>query len=250
MTTNTSTLGANLASKQPARRPGAYATWFGLLALLAGISLLLQLFFPGALIDPTQAMFFSWPALAVFGLIGLAGTWLARRTGFPEPWDSRVSNRQRLIIPLAIGAAGGLLMVGLDLLTGFSRVLAERHGAVQQYTGFLPMLLAFAGASILVQVVYRMLLLPGALWVISSLLLRGRAQLPVFWALAVLTSAFEPFTQWPDLAAVPGWVLAGRLTLALGTNFIEAAAWRKWGLVAMILTRAGFYFVWHVLYVH
>jgi hypothetical protein len=250
MTANTSTLDAKLGPQQPARRPGAYATWLGLLALLAIISLLLHAFFPDALADPTQAMFFSWPALAVVGSIGLAGAWLARRTAFPEPWAARISNRQRLIVPGVVGVAGGLLLVGLDLLTGFTKVLAGRHGVAQQYTGFLPMLLAFAGASILVQVIYRLLLLPGALWVISGLLLRGRAQQPVFWALAVLTSTFEPFTQWPDLAAVPGLVLAGRLAVMLGINFAEAAAWRKWGLVAMIAVRAGFYLVWHVLYVH
>jgi hypothetical protein len=250
MTPNPVTLNAPVTAPAPARRPGAYATWLGLLALLGLISLLLNAFFPQALVDPTQAMFFSWPALATIGLIGLLGTWLAQRTGFPDPWDARVSNRQRLLVPAALGVTSGLLLVGLDLLTGFTAVLAERHGVAQQYTGFLPMLLAFAGAAILVQVIYRLLLLPGLLWLISNLLLRGRAQLPVFWALAVLTSAFEPFTQWPDLAAVPGLALAGRLALMLGTNFAEAAVWRKWGLVAMIMVRAGFYLVWHVLYQH
>jgi hypothetical protein len=250
MTPYPSTLRTELPRRRSTHRPSAYTTWLGLMAGLVLISLVLRVFYPAALVDPTQALFFSAPALAAVGLIGLAGAWLARRAGFPEPWDPRFSNWRRLAVPAAVGLAAGGLLVGLDLLTGFSRVLAQRHGAAQQYTGFLPMLLAFAGASVFVQVIYRLLWLPGLLWLVSNGLLRGRAQVPAFWALAALTATLEPVTQWPDLVAVPGLAFAGRLALMLGLNFFEAVAWRKWGLVAMIVVRAAFYLVWHALYVH
>ncbi len=62
-------------------------------------------YFPAGIVDPTQAMFFTWPALLVVGGIGLFGVRLAGRTGFPEPWAARIPNRRRLLLPLLIGAA-------------------------------------------------------------------------------------------------------------------------------------------------
>ncbi len=250
MTHNTSTLAAAPTSRFPRRVPGSTLTWLGVMALLAAISRVMTVFFPAAIVDPTQAMFFTWPALLVVGGIGLFGVWLAGRTGFPEPWAARIPNRRRLLLLLLIGALAGLLLAGFDRLTGFTQTLAARHGAAEQYTGFLPMLLTFTAAAVFVQVIYRLLFLPGLLWLTSNLLLGGRAQTQLFWALAVLTSALEPLTQWNDLRAVPGLVLAVRLAHMLGLNFIEAVAWRKYGWVAMILVRLGFYWVWHVLYVH
>ena len=54
--------------------------------------------------------------VAVMGLLGLL---LARRTGFPEIWDERISNRQRFLIPCVIGLVYGLATVG-PLMLGIS----------------------------------------------------------------------------------------------------------------------------------
>ena len=46
--------------------------------------------------------------------------------------------------------------------------------------------------------------IPLLLWLISTVLLRNRAQTPVFWALALLSSALEPLGLYGDyLAVVP-----------------------------------------------
>jgi hypothetical protein len=63
---------------------------------------LLDVFLPNAFSDPTQKALFSWSGLGVIGLLGLAGVWLAHRTGFPAAWIPGVSNRQRLLILSAI----------------------------------------------------------------------------------------------------------------------------------------------------
>ena len=250
MTTSASHPSALVTTKRSARMSRTYITWLVIMALLAFVSVLLQLFYPTGIVDPTQAMFFTWPALAIVALIGLMGIWLAGRTGFPEDWDARIPTGRRFVLPLCLGVVAGSLLVGLDVVTGFTQALATGHGVAQQYTGFVPMLLTFTAAAVFIQVIYRLLFVPGPLWLISNVLLHGRAQVPVFWVLAVLTSVLEPLTQWTDLNAVPGAVFLTRLAMMFGLNLVEVVTWRKYGLLAMILVRVGFYIVWHVLYVH
>jgi hypothetical protein len=70
------------------------------------------------------------------------------------------------------------------------------------------------------------------LWLISNVLLKNQAQTPIFWVLAVLTSALEPFMQFPDLQVLPVGV-AGFLGLLYFTlNFTQAAFLRRAGMLA------------------
>ena len=100
------------------------------------------------------------------------------------------------------------------------------------------------------EVVYRLFLVPFALWLLSNLILKGRAQSSLFWVLAILTSALEPLTQFPDLQILPAGlaVLLGLEYFAI--NLTQAAFFRKRGFLAAILVRLGFYLVWHLMYIH
>src|SRR2546430_2389105 len=53
----------------------------------------------------------------------------------------------------------------------------------------------YVGAALLSEVFLRLLPIPLLLWLISRLILRGRAESQVFWVLAVLTSCVEPYLQ-------------------------------------------------------
>jgi hypothetical protein len=231
--------------------PSNSAIWLTLVAALVLVKISLMAFFPQALADPDQARLFSWPALAIFSAIGFLAVLLAGRTGFPAAWDARIPARRRLLLPLAGGAALGVAMVALDHFTGLSLLIAANHGLAQQYTGLVPMLLSFAvAAPIIVEVLYRLLIIPLLLWLVSSVILRGRGQERTFWVLAAVLSALEPFTQTPDLRVLPPVVMLMDATLMYGVNLTQAAFFRKCGFLASILVRAGFYLVWHVLYVH
>ena len=232
------------------RLSGSVIVWLVLVAYLAIVKILLDAFLPHAFADPGQAALFGWVPLGIFSLLGLIGVWLSEKTGFPDAWDDRISVRQRILLPLLIGIGFGVLQVAIDLLTGFSQQIAARHGLTQQYTDFPSMLLIFTAAPIIVEVVYRLFLVPLVLWLVSNLLLKGRAQDPIFWVLAVLTSALEPLTQFPDLQILP----VG-LAVLLGVeyfvvNMTQAAFFRKCGFLAAILVRLGFYLVWHLRYIH
>jgi hypothetical protein len=112
------------------------------------------------------------------------------------------------------------------------------------------MLLIFTAAPILVEVLYRLLLIPLLLWLISTVILSGRAQNTIFWVLAVATSLLEPLTQFPDLQILSPGVASILAAEYFAINLTQAYFFRKYGFLAAILVRVGFYVVWHVLYIH
>lgn len=223
--------------------------WLGLVAYLGLVKIIIT-FFPATFSSVDQAAVFAWPALGIWAVLGAIGIWFAHRTGFPSAWDTRLSNRQRLWIPIAIGLAYALFEVAFDLLTGYSKFEVALHHATKVNIDFPASLWIYPGGAIIVEVVYRLFLIPLLLWLISNMLLQGRGQTQTFWALALLTSFIEPLTQ--DVAAIQlGTVmLAAVLLKGFGLNFLQAALFRRYGFLAAILMRVAFYLIWHVLYVH
>lgn len=231
------------------RVPSSIAVWLALVAFLAIVKVTLDLFFPYAFAAPDQAALFQWASLAAISVAGLIGVVLSRRTGFPEAWDERISNRQRILIPVLLGLAFSVIPVVLDSATHYTRLIDARHGLAQQYTGFIPMLLGFTGGAIIVEVVYRLLPIPLLLW-LFSLILKRKGQERIFWILAVLTSAIEPLTSIQDMQVIPGLVMPVVAANIYAFNFAQAAMFRKYGFLAAILVRAAFYVVWHAVYIH
>jgi hypothetical protein len=231
------------------RLANAVVTWLGVVIGLVIIKLLLS-FFPDAFADPNQAAVFAWPMLAILSAVGLGGVFLAERTSFPDPLDALVPIWQRFLLPLGVGSVLGSGYVALDLSTGFSQLIAANHGLQQQYTGFWPMLLIFSAAAVIQTVIFRLMPLPLLLWLISSVLLGGRRQEQIFWLLAIPLAALEPLAQARDLLVLPPLVAVAIATFYYAVCLVEVGFLRKYGFLAAILARLGFYFVWHVLYVH
>ncbi len=223
--------------------------WLGLVAYLVLVKIIIT-FFPATFGSVDQAAVFAWPALSIWAVLGLIGVWFAQKTGFPSAWDARLSNRQRLWFPITIGLAYAGFEVVFDLLTGYSKFELALHHAAKVNIDFPASLWIYPGGAIIVEVVYRLFLIPVLLWLISSLLLKGRGQTQTFWTLAILTSFTEPLTQ--DLDALPLGVvmLVAVLLKGFGLNFIQATLFRKYGFLAAIVMRVAFYLIWHVVYVH
>jgi hypothetical protein len=224
--------------------------WFALIAYLIVTKIILDTLLPNAFADIAQAAFFGWVPLGVFAIIGLIGVVLSQKTGVPDIWEGKRPFNQNILFPILTGFGIGVLMVSIDLFTGFTKLIAARHGVSQQYTDFPSMFFIFISAAIVVEVVYRLFLIPFLLWIISNVILKNKAQTYIFWTLAVLTSLLEPLGQYPDLQVVPGYlsILLGLIYFSI--NLTQAGFFRKYGFLAAIMVRIGFYFVWHVLYVH
>jgi hypothetical protein len=89
--------------------------YLGLVLFLIGVKsffLLAPVKFP--LSD--QAGAFSWLTILTIAALGFIGLVLSKRTGFPDIWDARISNRQRFLIPAIIGVVYGVITV-LEELT-------------------------------------------------------------------------------------------------------------------------------------
>jgi hypothetical protein len=225
--------------------------WFVLGACLALVSISLTFLYPNGLADPNQATLFRMPAIGIIWGVGLLGVLLSERTGFPDAWDTSTSAWRRLVLPAVVGIVLGVAMMILDYVTHFSQLIAAHHGLKQQYTEFMPMFLAFSvGGSILVEVIYRLLPIPLLLWLISTVILKKRGQTQTFWVLAILLSALEPLGFTSDLSVLPIPVMVMDASLMYVVNLTQATFFRKYGFLASILVRAGFYLVWHALYVH
>jgi len=224
--------------------------WVGLVAYVALVKVLFDTFLPEAIAAPDQRDAFSWPVISLLGCLGLVGVVLMQRTGFPAALDARVSNRQRLLVPALLGLTLGALHILIEIPTGFAQLNAAAHGVAQQYTGLLPTLLLFSAAPVLVEPLYRFIPIPVLLCLVSNVILRGRGQRQVFWALALLTSLLEPLQQTSVVSGIDPLVFGAVVGRGFALNLVEAVSFRRYGLLAPIVVRETFYLVWHVLYVH
>ncbi len=222
--------------------------WLVLVAVLVLVNLFITVVGAGLERDPRVGLF-SWPAIAIFGVLGAVGIWFAHRTGFPAAWDPRVSTRQRFLYPALVGLGFGLLQVAVEQVTHSIQFFLAAMGLAEFNAPFPGSLLFYTGGAIIVEVIYRLLPIPLLLWLISNVILRGRAQQPVFWVLALLTSAIEPLSQ--DLTAwqagVP-LVTVAQFVPHYAFNLTQAVFFRRYGFLAVILVRVGMYLVWHIGY--
>jgi len=223
--------------------------WLGLVAYLVLVKIVIT-FFPANFSSVDQAAVFAWPALGIWAVLGFIGVWFAHKTSFPAAWAAQFFNRQRLWIPIALGLTYAVFEVAFDLATGYSKFQIALHHVAKINIDFPASVLIYSGGSIIVEVIYRLFLIPVLLWLISSLLLGERWQTQVFWTLAILTSFIEPLTQDLDAIQLGTVMLAAVLLKGFGRNFLQATLFRKYGFLAAILMRIAFYMIWHVVYVH
>src|SRR5207245_4708590 len=174
--------------------------WLVLLAFI-GLTNLFITFVGAGLQDDPRSVLFSWPAIAVFGVLGFVGIVLSYRTGFPGAWDHKVTTRQRWLTPAVIGVALGCLQSGLDTVFHWTAFYTQIVG--QAYNAPLPgSPLFYTSGAIVVEVVDRLLPVPLLLWLVSNVLLRGRGQSQIFWILAVLSTLIDLGDQ--DLGGLAG----------------------------------------------
>lgn len=224
--------------------------WFALASYLFVTKIILDTMLPNAFADPAQAALFEWVPLGIFAAVGLVGVALSQRSGFPDAWEGRHPFNQNILFPVLIGIGIGVLMVSIDLFTGYTKLIAARHGVSQQFTDFPSMFFVFTSASIIVEVVYRLFLIPFLLWIVSKVIRKNKIQTFVFLTLAILTSLLEPLGLYPDLQVLPGHLAVLLALIYFSINLTQVGFFRKFGFLAAIMVRMGFYFVWHVLYIH
>ena len=221
----------------------------GLMAYLALVKIIIT-FYPAVFRSAAQAKVFAWPAIGIFTVLGTIGVLLADRTGFPAAWGGEISVKRRLLPPTLWGFGLGVLAIATEAATGWTKIVAARMHLSSIHIDWPASVFIYPGGAIIVEVIYRLFLVPLLLWLISSLILRGRSKNTVFWILAVLTSLLEPLSQ--DLSGMLHE--PQHLTFALvfiedfALNFVQATMFRKYGFFGSVWVRIVFYLLWHVLW--
>ncbi len=192
----------------------------------------------------------TWITHLVFTLVGLVSIWCMQRSGFPAAWDSRISVKQRLLLPMFVGVAFGTCAILIDQITGATSILAAKVGS-DFNVGFPGSLFVYTGGAIKLESEFRIIPIPIILWLGSSVFLKGRAQNKIFWILAVLTAAVEPIIQGIPLMQLAGGEIGGLSFAAYAIhayafNFASAVCFRFYGLLGAVLVRFGNYIIWHI----
>lgn len=221
--------------------------WLLLVAYLGLASFLVTVVFPVQFVDRSQSGFFETQAVIAIGVMGLIGVWLSMRTGFPNAWDARITNTQRLVVPILTGLVLGGLFLATDLVTNMSQ-LQQEHLNIQSTDVVFPgSIFVYSAAAIYVEVVYRLLLIPLLLGIFSIVVRGQSSREKIFWVLAILTSLIEPLTNTAASQYLAPLALAFVLVQAFGANFLQAIFFRKYGFLAAILLRVAFYIPYHVI---
>jgi hypothetical protein len=201
---------------------------------------------------PVVALVAGIGVLLVYGLFGLIGLFLARSLGLPEIWDSRVTNRQRFLIPALLGAGVAIVLIIGDLL------FAPINGIGRfPHPPFPTSIVAALAAGIGEETIFRLFFISFWTWLVSKIILRGRGFTAVYWVVSILSAVAFGMShlpsimflyQWTAVAQVPPILLAELILLNGIMGLAAAYAFRKWGFLAPVGVHFWADVVWHVIW--
>jgi hypothetical protein len=214
--------------------------YLGLAALMIVLTAL-QAYLP---LHINQGQRASWLSVVLVAVAGWVGLILGPKAGFPPMTSSHISNWRRLWLPGLVGLGAGLVMVVFDLL--------HPLGSAAQ-TQFPDSLAIYALGGLIEEIIIHLFATTLLIWLISGLILRGRYQEPMFWAVAVgggllywLLQVNSIRSFFPELFSA---ALALQISLVIVVTITAGAyIYRKGGFLAALSLRYGFYLVWHIVW--
>ena len=226
--------------------------YFGLVALLILIKIFF-LFVPVALPLASNEVVFSPLTILTLAVMGFVGLLLARRTGFADIWDARVSYRQRFLIPCIVGLIYGLVTIA-PLVLGASNRLHPLATGSDIHVKFPLSIPYYTYGALFLEIFLRLFCVPLLVWLFSNVILRGKWQTPVFWLAAVIVAFYEPMPYM--IEDFTGKTPLGSLYVVFSTvigwlfisNVVAAYLFRKYGFLAAVAMRLSHYLIWHIIY--
>jgi len=228
------------------------------LAILLAISVFLPTFgglLPGQELPaakPVLALVNAGIALILYGGSGFLGLKLSQKLGFVNIWDSKISNKQRLFIPVIVGIGIGVFFILADaILSQFHTLGALPHPP------FPTSIVASATAGIGEELIFRLFFISFWVWVVSYLLLKKRWQNKIFWVVTIFSALAFSFTHIPALMILFNLKAVTEIPLALMTEIIllngmvslfAAYYFRKFGFLAAVGIHFWTDVIWHVIW--
>ena len=200
----------------------------------------------------TVALANAFVVLIFYGVLGLVGVKLSQKVNFVEIWDSRVSNRQRFLIPSLVGMCIGVFFIIIDTI--FSKL--HNLGRLP-HPSFPTSLVASLGAAIGEEAAFRLFFIPFWLWLISYVVLKNKYQDQIFWVITVFSAIMFSFAHLPGVMFLYGVkslneipiVLISEIVFLNGVLSIFSAYYlRRCGFLSSVSIHFWADVVWHVIW--
>jgi len=201
---------------------------------------------------PVLALANAGIAIFLYGGLGLIGLKLSQKLGFADIWDSKISNRQRFLIPALIGAGIGVFLILADSV--FSRF--HTLGALP-HPPFPTSLVASAVAGIGEELIFRLFFISFWVWLISYVILKKRWQNQIFWIVTIFSALAFALGHIPSIMILFGFKAFNEMPLALMSEIVllngvvslfAAYYFREFGFLAPVGIHFWTDVVWHVIW--
>ena len=190
--------------------------------------------------------------VALYGLLGVAGFWLARKLGLPGIFREQAGWRNWLVIPMTLGVITGIVITLVD------RILAS----VGNWNGFehppFPMsLIASATAGIGEEILFRGFVMVLWAFLLNLILKRWEARKTALWIGNVIGALAFAAGHLPSAmmllgvtspAEIPPLVLAEGLVLNGIVGLVAGEQYTRNGLVAAVGVHFWVDIVYHVIW--
>lgn len=190
--------------------------------------------------------------LLIYGGLGFAGLKLSQKLGFPKLWDKRISNKEKFIIPAITGVVIGIFFILIDFLinelTPYGRL---------PHPDFPLSIIASLSAGIGEEVIFRLFFISFWSWLISHIILKGKASSLVFWLVSVWSALTFSLGHLPSIMAIEGLnsisqippLIVVEIIVLNSTLSIPAAYYfKKYGILSAMGVHFWTDIVWHAIY--
>ena len=234
---------------------------FILLILILGICSTINIFLPqGDFISGFElpaskgivALVSFLNVILIYGGLGYLGLRLSRIIGFPEIIDEKVTTNQRFIIPIWVGVAIGIFFIGADMI-----FLKFHDYGSMPHPPFPTSIIASISAGIGEENIFRLFFISFWVWLVSKVILKGKAFNTVFWIISVLSAIGFAAGHLPSVLMIldvesindiaPA-ILLEVLILNGVLSIFAAYYFRKYGFLAAVGIHFWVDIVWHVIY--
>ena len=197
----------------------------------------------------SQKSLFSWKAIGIISILGLSAIYMLNLTGLKKLWDVDIRIEKKIILPFVAGLFLGFIQSVYDMFTGAGAKIAASMGLENMHIPFPLSIPIYTGGAIIVSTIYYLIPISIIVYLVSTKILKGKAEGTVFWSTGILIALFEPLTN-PGISVLQEvGVVALPLSISvLVFNLATILSIRKFGFIAALFLRIGHYAVWHMLY--
>lgn len=173
-------------------------------------------------------------------LVGIPFLFLQSNVNLPDFLQVGISNKQRFLEPIVIGALFGILDIIVIKLVLHPEPYTELPPFLQPFP--YSIFLYFSGA-FEIEVFYRLIPLVIIL-LLGKWIASGKYFNIFLWTALILTSLREPLEQLPDGEL---WFIAYSVLTGFLMNYFQAIYFKNAGFLASLTLRLGHYLFWHIL---